>query len=196
MTVNLAAKYSNKVDEVIINGALSASSVNQEYDFVGAKTVKVYSFDPVAMIDYTRSGTNRYGTPEELPDEVQELTLTQDRSFTFTIDKGNRIDTPEGVRAAAKALRRQVDLVIQPEVDKYRFTEIANKAGHKFYASSAVTTSTAYSAFLEANQAIDESDIPATGRVCNCSPAFLNLIKQDDKIGRPFTEYAHPWSGR
>lgn len=178
-TVNLATKYSSKVDEVIINGALSAPSVNQEYDFIGAKTVKVYSFDPVAMNDYTRSGTNRYGTPEELPDDVQELTLSQDRSFTFTIDKGNKIDTPEGVRAAAKALRRQVDLVIQPEVDKYRFTEIAKNAGHKFYATTAVTASTAYAAFLEANEAIDEADIPSTGRVCNCSPVFLNLIKQD-----------------
>lgn len=179
MAVNLATKYSSKVDEVIINGALSAPSVNQDYDFVGAKAVKVYSFDPVAMHNYTRSGTNRYGTPEELPDEVQELILTQDRSFTFTIDKGNRIDTPEGVRAAAKALRRQIDLVIQPEIDKYRFTEIAKNAGHKFYAATAISTSTAYAAFLEANEAIDESDIPSTGRVCNCSPAFLNLIKQD-----------------
>lgn len=179
MAVNLATKYSSKVDEVIINGALSAPSVNQDYDFVGAKAVKVYSFDPVAMHNYTRSGTNRYGTPEELPDEVQELILTQDRSFTFTIDKGNRIDTPEGVRAAAKALRRQIDLVIQPEIDKYRFTEIAKNAGHKFYAATAISTSTAYDAFLEANEAIDESDIPSTGRVCNCSPAFLNLIKRD-----------------
>jgi len=182
MAVNLATKYSSKVDEVIINGALSAPSVNQEYDFVGAKTVKVYSFDPVAMNNYTRSGTNRYGTPEELPDEVQELALSQDRSFTFTIDKGNRIDTPEGVRAAAKALRRQVDLVIQPEVDKYRFTEIAKNARHKFYATTAVTASTAYAAFLSANEAIDEADIPSTGRVCNCSPVFLNLIKQDSNF--------------
>lgn len=179
-TVNLATKYSGKIDETIIKGALSASSVNNDYDFIGAKTVKVYSFDPVAMNDYTRSGTNRYGTPEELPDNIQELTLTKDRSFTFTIDKGNKIDTPEGVRDAAAELRRQIDLIIQPEIDKYRFTKIADNAGTKIFDTTGVTASTAYALFLEANEAIDENDIPSAGRVCNCSPKFLNLIKQDD----------------
>ena len=117
---NLAVKYSSKIDETIINGALSGPSVNQDYDFVGAKTVKVYSFNPVAMNDYTRSGSNRYGSPAELDDSVQELTLTMDRSFTLTIDKGNKLDSPDGVRDAAKALRRQIDEVIIPELDKYR----------------------------------------------------------------------------
>ena len=42
MAVNLAAKYSGKVDEVIKNGALSQPSVNNDYDFIGVKTVKVY----------------------------------------------------------------------------------------------------------------------------------------------------------
>jgi hypothetical protein len=182
MAVNLAEKYSAKVDEVIKNGAQSAPSVNNDYDFVGVKAVKVYSFDPVEMNDYVRSGTNRYGTPEELPDTTQEMILTQDRSFTFTIDKGNRIDTPAGVREAGKALRRQVDLVIQPEIDKYRFTKIAENAGHVFFDTAGVTASTAYALFLKANEAIDESDIPSAGRVCNCSPQFLNLIKQDNSF--------------
>ena len=179
-SVNLATKYASKIDEKIINGALSAASVNQEYDFIGAKTVKVYSFDPVAMNDYTRSGSNRYGDPEELPDQLQELTLTQDKSFTFTIDKGNKLDTPEGVRDAAKALSRQIDEVIVPMLDKYRFTKIAEEASNHFFATSGISASTAYAMFLEANQAIDEADIPSGGRVANVSPVFLNLLKQDD----------------
>lgn len=52
MAINLATKYSGKVDEVIINGALSAPSVNNDYDWIGAQTVKVYSFDPVSMNNY------------------------------------------------------------------------------------------------------------------------------------------------
>ena len=181
-TVNLAEKYSGKIDEAIINGAQSAPSVNNDYDFIGAKTVKVYSFDPVEMNDYTRSGTNRYGNPEELPDDTQEMIMTKDRSFAFTIDKGNKIDTPAGVREAAKALRRQIDRKIQPEVDKHRFTVIADNAGHKFFDTDGVTSSTAYALFLKANEAIDEADIPSAGRVCNCSPKFYNLLKQDDNF--------------
>ena len=178
-TIHLTTRFSNKVDEVITNGALSTPSINKDYSFVGAQTVKVYSFAAVPINDYTRSGSNRYGNPEELDDTVQELTMQQDKAFTFTIDKGNASDTEPGVREAGKQLRRETDLAIIPMLDKYRFTKIADGAGHKFYASTALTTSTAYAAFLAANEAIDDEDVPATGRICNASPAFLNLIKQD-----------------
>lgn len=178
-SINLTTRFSGKVDEVITNGALSTASINTDYSFVGAQTVKVYSFDTVEMNDYVRSGSNRYGTPEELGDNVQEMTMSQDKAFTFTVDKGNASDTEPGVREAGKQLRRQIDLQIIPMLDQYRFTKIANAAGHKFYATTALTASTAYAAFLAANEAIDEEDVPADGRICNASPAFLNLIKQD-----------------
>jgi len=182
MAVNLTTRFSGKVDEVINNGALSTPSVNKDYSFVGAKTVKVYSFDAVPLTDYRRSGTSRYGTPNELEDTVQELTMTQDKSFTFTIDKGNATDTEPGVREAGRQLRRETDLAIIPALDLYRFAKIANGAGHKFYAATALTTSTAYAAFLSANEAIDEADVPSAGRICNASPKFLNLIKQDSNF--------------
>ena len=179
MSINLTTRFSGKVDEVITNGTLSNPSINKDYDFVGAQTVKVYSFAAVPINDYTRSGSNRYGTPNELEDTTQEMTMSQDKSFTFTIDKGNAKDTEPGVREAGKQLRRETDLAIIPMVDKYRFTKIADGAGHKFFATTAITSSTAYAAFLEANEAIDDEDIPETGRIANVSPAFLNLIKQD-----------------
>lgn len=182
MAVNLTTRFSGKVDEVINNGALSTPSINKDYSFVGAKTVKVYAFGTVPLNDYSRTGSNRYGTPQELQDTVQELTMTQDKSFTFTIDKGNATDTEPGVREAGKQLRRETDLEIIPALDLYRFTKIATGAGHKFYAGTALTTSTAYAAFLAANQAIDDEDVPASGRICNASPAFLNLIKQDSNF--------------
>ena len=180
--INLTTRFSGKVDEVITNGALSTPSINKDYSFVGAQTVKVYSFDTVPLVDYTRSGSNRYGSPSELEDNVQELTMSQDKAFTFTIDKGNASDTEPGVREAGKQLRRETDQEIIPALDLYRFTKIANAAGHKFYASTAITASTAYQAFLAANEAIDDEDVPSTGRICNASPAFLNLIKQDSNF--------------
>ena len=182
MAINLTTKFSGKVDEVINNGALSTPSINKDYDFVGAQTVKVYSFDTVPLGDYTRSGSNRYGDPSELKANLQELTMSQDKAFTFTIDKGNAADTEPGVREAGKQLRRETDLEIIPMLDLYRFTTIATNAAHKYYAATALTTSTAYKAFLDANEAIDDEDVPATGRICNASPAFLNLIKQDSNF--------------
>lgn len=74
------------------------------------------------MNDYTSTGANRYGTPAELEDSVQELTLTKDRSFTFTIDKSNYQDTGM-LKEAGAALQRQIDEVIIPELDIYRLAK-------------------------------------------------------------------------
>ena len=123
MAINFASKYAAQIDERFSKEAMSAGAVNQDYDFVGTKTVNVYSVPTAAMHDYTRSGSNRYGTPEELENSVQELTMSQDRSFTFTIDRGNYSDTQMS-NAAGMALQRQIREVVVPEIDKYSFAKI------------------------------------------------------------------------
>lgn len=97
MAVNLATKYSDKVDEVFRLGALTTSMAGGKYEFTGAQTVKVYSMGTAEMNDYKATGSNRYGNPEELEDTTEELTLTQKRSFTFTIDATNAVDSPAGI---------------------------------------------------------------------------------------------------
>lgn len=114
MTVNLAKKYSGKVDERFALGSLTAAAVNNDYEWTGVSAVEVYSIPTVAMGDYTRSGSARYGTPSELQDFVQEMLLAKDRAFTFTIDKGNE-DEQMGAKEAGKALRRQIDEVVLPK---------------------------------------------------------------------------------
>ena len=89
MAVNLASKYSDKVVERFSQESLTDKGLNKDYEWSGVKTVTVYSVATAAMNDYTRTGTSRYGTPEELQNTKQDLTLTKDRSFSFTIDKGN-----------------------------------------------------------------------------------------------------------
>lgn len=178
MAINLATKYSGSVDEVFRAGALTTSMAGGNYDFVGARTVKVYSMGTAKMNDYKASGSNRYGIPEELEDTTEELTLAQKRSFTFTIDATNAVDSPEGVRDAAKALRRQLDQVVIPEVDTYRLRVAADKAKHKNISTTNATT--AYSDFLAVNSAISDDEVPVTGRVAYVSSEFQNAIKQCD----------------
>ena len=184
MAINLTTRFSGKVDEVITNGALSTPSVNKDYDFIGAKSVKVYSFGTVPLNDYSRTGTNRYGTPQELQDTVQEMTMTQDKSFSFTIDKGNKVDTEPGVREAGKQLRRETDLEIIPMLDRYRFTVIANNAKNKFYATTAITTSTAYTAFsLKLLGALIKSTSTSSGIIpCSKYSSALKAIKPPTKV--------------
>ena len=116
MAINYADKYSAKIDERFKTGALTAPAINNDYDFTGVQTVKVYSIPTAGMNDYTPTGANRYGTPAELEDSVQEMTLTKDRSFTFTIDRSNYQDTGM-LKEAGAALQRQIDEVIIPELE-------------------------------------------------------------------------------
>lgn len=177
MAVNLAVKYSSQIDEVVANASLTDGGINKDYDFIGAQTVKVYSFETAPMNDYQASGSNRYGTPEELNDNLQEMTLSKKRSFTFTIDKTNAVDSPEGVRDAGKALQRQIRLKVVPEVDTYRLCKMAENAGMVTYTD--ITKENAYEAFLDANAAISDKEMPISGRIAYITPEFYKLIKLD-----------------
>ena len=179
MAINYAEKYSAKVDERFKLGSLVAGIINKDYDFTGVKTVKVYSIDTAAMGDYQRSGLSRYGTPTDLQDTVQELTITQDRAFTFVIDKGDESEQA-GAKNAGAALRRQLDEVVIPEYDKYVIGKVVAGAGK--VATSAITETNAYKAFLAGTEELDENFVPAIGRVALVTPAFLNNLKLDDNF--------------
>lgn len=179
MAINLASKYSDKVVERFKQKALTDKGLNNDYDWAGVKTVTVYSIPTVAMNDYTRSGNARYGVAGELQNTKQDLTLTKDRSFTFTIDKGNLTETM-GVMEAGKALARQTDEVIVPEIDTYRLATWAAATGAQTTGlAAALTTSNAYLKFLAAQEKLDNELVPQEGRLCYATPATINLFKQD-----------------
>ena len=175
MAVNYAEKHAAQIDERFRAGSITEALVNRDYDFVGVKTVKVHSVPTVALNDYTRSGANRYGTPAELGDNVQEMTMSQDKAFTFTVDKGNSED--DSALNAGKALQRQIDEVIVPTVDRYRLEVMAKKAKHRAY--GAVSKTAAYEAILDMNALMDDDLVPMQGRAIVVSSAFYKLLKMD-----------------
>ena len=87
MAVNYAEKYSTNVDERFSQGARTGAAVNADYDWDGTSAIKVYSIDTSPLNDYQTTGTNRYGTPDELGNHTQTMLLSQDKAFTFTIDR-------------------------------------------------------------------------------------------------------------
>lgn len=181
MAINLATKYDKKVVERFKLKSLTEAFINRDYDWTGVETVKVYSIPTVALNDYTRTGTSRYGTPTELDDTIQEMKVTQDKAFTYTIDKGNKQDSMN-VRDAGKSLARQIDEVIVPTKDKYRVDIIVKagiKAGGTNTTPTAITKSNAYEKFLEGQEYLDDQKVPLEGRVAGVSSAFYKFLKLD-----------------
>lgn len=177
MAQNYAEKYSSKVDERFRQASFTDASLNTDYDFVGVNAVNIYSIETVALGDYTMSGDNRYGTPSELNDTVQTLTLSQDKAFTFTVDRRNADDSA-GAKSAGAALRRQIDEVVIPTIDKYRIAAYASEAGLETTAA-AITANNAYSTFLDAQNLLTDEGVPAEGKVAYVTPKFYKFIKLD-----------------
>lgn len=182
--VNLASKYSKKVDERFHRESQAMMATNNNYEFTGVSTVNVYSIPTAKMNDYQRSGANRYGTPEELDDNIQAMTVKKDRSFTFTIDKGNKIQA-QMVKDAGQALSRQIREVVMPEFDTHVFktmAQVACAAGNT--SATSATKSNAYEILLAGQEKLGDAMVPDAGRVCFCSYAYANKLKLDSSFMR------------
>lgn len=184
MAINLASKYSPKIDERFNKESQALMACSNAYEFNGVKTVKVYSIPTAAMTDYGRTGSARYGTPDELQDTIQEMTLTKDRAFTFTIDRGNKIQSMM-VKEAGKALSRQLSEVAIPEIDTYIFSKLATTATIKGnFNTEAITKANAYEMLLKGQEKLGNNLVPDSGRLAFCSYNFANLLKQDSAFMR------------
>ena len=180
MAINLATKFLPYVDEKFSTESKKSLLTNQDFDWTGAKTVKVYKVSTSEMNDYDRPGTgenwSRYGAVKGLDAVTEEFTLSKDRSFTFAIDK---LDSDETVRnlQAATALERQVREKVVPEVDTYTYGVMCVNAGNK-PAAKKLTNTNIYTEILAGNQALDNAEVPETGRIIVVTPDVYVLMKQ------------------
>ena len=168
MAINLATKFLPYVDEKFSTESKKSLLTNQDFDWTGAHTVKVYKVSTSAMNDYSRNTSDgltgsRYGVVKDLDATTQEMTLTKDRSFTFAIDKLDTDETAQNLQAAS-ALERQLREVVIPEVDAYTYGVMCANAGNKPTAK-ALTKENIYLEILAANNALDNAEVPETGRI-------------------------------
>ena len=186
MAINLTTKFQPYVDEVFTTESKKSLLTNNDFEFTGAHTVKVYKISTGTMNDYDRSGTgsgvsgSRYGTVESLDATTEEFTLKKDRSFTFAIDKLDADETQQQLQAAS-ALSRQQKAVVVPEVDTYTYGVMAAGAGHKPEAK-ALTATNVYDEITAGTEALDDDEVPETGRVLVVTPAVYRLMKKSKDI--------------
>jgi hypothetical protein len=199
MAINKASKFATKIDERFKTKLLTESAVNNDYSWEGVATVSVYGIDTVAMANYTRSGTARYGSVTELGNTKQDLTLARDRSFTFSIDQGNFTET-QMVARAGEALARELDEVCMPEIDVWRLgvwgAAAATNGKNAVVAAAATTASNAYSNFLALQSSLSDDLVPLTGRKAFLTNAYYSFLKQSNFVVDSEAAYANRKSGK
>ncbi len=180
MAIQLATKFEPYVDEKFTAESKKSLLTNNDFDGTGAHTVKVYKVSTVTMNDYDRAGTgqnnSRYGQIQGLDATTEEFTLTKDRSFTFAIDKLDVDETKQQVQGASALARQQREVVI-PEVDSYTYGVMCTKAGYKPDAVT-LTKDNIYLEIIKGNAALDNADVPETGRIITVTPDIYLLMKQ------------------
>ncbi len=190
MAINLTTKFSEKVAERFSLRSLTDAHAGKEYEFSGVKSVKIYSIDAVDVVDYTRSGTARFGSVNELGDTIQEMTMTQDKGFTFSVDAGNAAEQMN-IKQVARRLKTNWDERATPLIDKYRFNKWMNGAGLMATESAALTKANIVEKIMTATAAMSNALVPLPNRTlfikesvyitCKLATEIVNLEKLGDR---------------
>ena len=181
MAINLASKYSDQIAEVFTRASFIKGKTAETYDLTGVKTLKVYTPITVEEVDYDRDGgLKRYGDVTEMQDVVQELTMTQDKAFTLTIDKGNNLDQ-NLVKNAADMLRLQLNEKSTPAADKYAFKRFVTMAG-SIVESAKPTKANIISKIADASQALDDALVPDDNRYLYLTSEMYKLVCTSDEF--------------
>lgn len=175
MSVNLAQKYSGKLDQLFAKGSYTDAAVNQNYEFDGVRTVNVYTVTTTPLVNYNREETgDRFGGNNEIQDTVASYTLTNDKAFKLVIDRGNYEQQALAKKAGA-VLRAEMDEQVIPAIDADR---IAAGAAAATATSQAVQAGQdVYADFMKANAYLDEAKAPVSNRFAFVTPQMYVAIK-------------------
>lgn len=194
MAVELATQFQPYVDEIFTTESKKSLLTNDDFEWTGAHTIKIYKISTGQMNDYDRPGENmgkvvmgageeqtvmlsRYGAIESLDATTEELTVKKDRSFTFAIDKLDADETKQQL-SGASALARQQREVIVPEIDTYVYGVMTANAGTK-PAAVTLTADNIYDQITTATETLDDAEVPEDGARCLVvTPAVLKLMKK------------------
>ncbi|MFE7720100.1 hypothetical protein ACFU44_13785 [Nocardia rhizosphaerihabitans] len=187
MSQNYAAAHLKATDERVYLEALTENVFDAKeirLDFNGRNSVTIYNVNTVAENDYVRDGLSRLGVLVELGTGTQTMVLSQDKSFSFSIDRGSYEDSMM-VTEAAKAIKRQVREVSVPATDVYNLGvisayAIANSQG--VIAGTAVAYNTVYQLILAQQAALTELKYSKEGRTLWITPTVFNLLKRDPEF--------------
>lgn len=171
-------KYTDKLDEVYQNAALTAvldgdSELVQMGANAGEMVVPKISMDGLA--DYSRSGGYVDG---DVTLNYETVNFNYDRGRVFTVDAMDNEETA-GVafgRLAGEFVRTKA----APEMDAFRFAAYASHEGIGKKEGELTDGDSALAALIEAQNAMDDAEVPVDQRYLFISSQLYNLILNVD----------------
>ncbi|MDR0906717.1 MAG: chitobiase/beta-hexosaminidase C-terminal domain-containing protein [Oscillospiraceae bacterium] len=181
MALNYTTKYSPLIADRFKQQSFTEKYAGGKYDFDGAQSIVVYTVDKAQLGDYNRAAAgSRFGAVSELGDTKQILTMTQDKSFTFSIDHGNSADQVN-VKHCNEQLKSNWDEVCTPIIDTYRFKKWCDGAGLT-KTGAALTKESVAEAIMSASAAMSNLLVPRANRVIFVSESVYILTKLSSEV--------------
>lgn len=164
-----AIHFPEKYKQSLLQGFNKASETDALFshdldtEFSGVKTVHVTSLKTEGLQDYDRSKSvdsgSRFGTTKEVGDEVQTFTMTQDKSLSLSIDKGNNAEQ-FNMKKAGAVMKAHRDEQIIPTVDKYRLAKWAAEGGIHEELAEETDKTTIVSQIIELHNKMLDAGVP------------------------------------
>ena len=174
--IELRTQFVTMLDEIFKNASVtSVLDTNNELVQAGAnaKEIKIPKYMLDGLADYDRATGYADGA----------VTLTYETK-TFNFDRGRKfvvdaMDNQESANVAFGALAGEfIRTKVVPEVDTFRLSTYAGKAGSK--KAEALTSANIVSALRACANAMDEAEVPEEGRILFITPTNLALIEDID----------------
>lgn len=177
MAINLHSKYSNQIVGIFTHSSYFAGRATGEFSFSGLKSILIPSITTQPLNDYQRSGTARYGTPTDLQDTLQEVTMTQDKGFSIVIDKGDNSEQ-QMMKRAGEVMKQEIDEQVTPTVDKYCLKQWIENSGKTLEYSAAVSKANVIAMLCDIETQFQDNHVPEANRWCYLKNAHIALIRQ------------------
>ena len=189
MSINLHEAYSDTLNQAWLHNSYLKGKLNAPYSLEGVKSLTITSMISQALNDYTRSGTERFGTLTEVQDTIQTLTMRKDRAWTKSLDRGNLSDQ-QWVKKVADFLNLQLKQQVIPEQDKWGFRRLGFDAGYSVI-QAAVSASNILGFIQTARTQMVNNGVPEDGRYLAIPSTYSNHLRNTtsfltlDKIAQP-----------
>lgn len=180
MALDYTVKYQQKIAERFKKASLTNAAAGHDYDFTGARGVKIYTMNTAALADYGR-GSTRFGSVTDLEFPTQEMLCTQAKSFTKHIEALDNSDIAIDA-TAGKFLRMELDEVVIPTMDKYRLKKWVMGAATLKQQGSAPTKSTIVGDIMALKGAMGDNLVPDTNLTLFISNTYYIMLKQADAV--------------
>ena len=180
--INLITKYGKKLDKGFSNRSVVGGKSSTRFEWTGAKTIRVLHMLTNPLVDFNRTGNgNRYGTPKNIQDGVQEFTVRYDKAYSGTIDRGD--NTQQGMlKRIGEWNKLQETEVVIPWFDTMTLDEWSHGAGQIITTSSAPTASTIIGLMLDMEVAMNNKHVPKDQRWTYVPETYMKYLRLADEF--------------